>query len=370
MKLAQQRRRSALDNVRILWLEDNRDDVELGLATLRQAGFEPACQVVQSRKAFTDRLRSKAFDVVLADFQLPSWDAVKAFDIVRKTDSHLPFIMVTGALAESTAIRCIKRGITDYVLKESIARLPVSLRLALVTKSLREKSAQAEKALRQAETESREQLRKLAAHIESVREEERKRIAREVHDVLGQALTGLKLDLAWLTARLDSGDRSVLRRARAMSRLIDSTVQTVRKITTELRPGILDQLGLFAAIEWQVDQFQIRTGIRCHCAIKCHDLQLDSTSSIALFRVFQEVLANVARHARAARVDVTVSASDETLLMEVKDNGRGIDQKVVFSGKSLGILGMRERVHMLGGEIRIEGVSRRGTTVAVTVPLT
>jgi two-component system sensor histidine kinase UhpB len=369
MSLVLPRSRWRGDNVRILWLEDNANDVELGLAALRRAGFQPNCQVVQSRTAFTDRLRSSPFDVVLADFQLPAWTGDKAFDILRKTDSQIPFIMVTGALPESTAIRCIQRGITDYVLKDSMARLPISLRLALVTKSLREKSARAEKALRQAETESREQLRRLAAHIESVREEERKRIAREVHDVLGQALTALKLDLAWLAARLDPSNRRLQRRALSMSRLIDSTVQTVRKITTELRPGILDQLGLFAAIEWQAEQFQARSGVRCHCAISCPDLKIESTSSITLFRVFQEILTNVARHAKARRVETTLRVCDETLLMEVKDDGRGIAPRVVASGKSLGILGMRERVHLLGGEIRFAGVRGKGTTVSVTLPI-
>jgi len=121
------------------------------------------------------------------------------------------------------------------------------------------------------------------------------------------------MDLAWVASRLNSGDRKLLRRARAMSRLIDSTVQTVRKIATELRPGILDQLGLFAAIEWQVEQFEAQTGIRCSCSIDCPEWKLDNTSSIGLFRILQEILTNVIRHAKATEVKVAVGASKEKL---------------------------------------------------------
>jgi signal transduction histidine kinase len=190
-----------------------------------------------------------------------------------------------------------------------------------------------------------------------------------VHDVLGQALTGLKMDLAWVASRLNSGDRKLLRRARAMSRLIDSTVQTVRKIATELRPGILDQLGLFAAIEWQVEQFEAQTGIRCSCSIDCPEWKLDNTSSIGLFRILQEILTNVIRHAKATEVKVAVGASKEKLLLEVRDDGCGIDPRQVVNPKSLGILGMRERAHILGGEITIQGEQCRGTKVLVTIPI-
>jgi len=247
--------------------------------------------------------------------------------------------------------------------------LPVSVRLALVNKSLREKSARAEKALRLTERESREQLRRLPARTEAVREEERKRIAREVHDVLGQALTGLKMEMAWLVSRFGKKDGKMARRARTMSRLIDSTVQTVRKIATELRPGILDQLGLFAAIEWQTEQFQARTGVVCRCAIECPDRKLDNTASSALFRILQEILTNVARHAKAKRVDVAVRNGGGKLVLEVTDDGDGIRPSDVTNPKSLGILGMRERVRILGGEVTIRGWPGRGTSVVIKIPV-
>ena len=369
MKLVQASRRAASETIRILWLEDNPDEIALGLQTLRNAGLKVRCEAVESPDEFKQRLESRKFDIVLADYQLPSWSGIEALELLRKTSSEIPFILVTGTLPEAVAVRCIEQGITDYVLKETIVRLPVSIRLALVNKALREKTARAEKALRQAGRKSREQLRWLAAHAEAVREEERKRIAREVYDVFGQALTGLKMEMAWVVSRFAKKDAKLSQRARTMSRLIDSTVQTVRKIATELRPGILDQLGLFAAIEWQAEQFQKRTGITCHCSIECPDRKLHNTASSALFRILEEILTNVARHAKAKQVSVTVRDGRGRLVLEVRDNGAGIRPSDVTNPKSLGILSMRERVHIFGGEVTIRGWPGRGTSVVVKIPV-
>ncbi|HEX4646997.1 MAG TPA: PAS domain S-box protein, partial [Verrucomicrobiae bacterium] len=169
---------------------------------------------------------------------------------------------------------------------------------------------------------SREQLRALAAHLQSVREEERKLIAREIHDELGQSLTGLKMDLAWIRNRLQSPDAegtrpALLEKIGAMGSLIDGTANLIRKICTELRPGILDDLGLPAAIEWQAREFQSRTGIPCAVALETENLSLDPERSTAVFRIFQEVLTNVARHARATRVEVWAGRIEEQTVMQV-----------------------------------------------------
>jgi len=208
-------------------------------------------------------------------------------------------------------------------------------------------------------------LRRLAARIESLHEEERKRVAREVNDELGQALSGLKMDLAWVTARIQKNGH-LLRRARAMSRLIDRAVETARRIATELRPGVLDQLGLLPAIEWQAQQFEALTGIRTVCSINDKGHVLGLTPSVAVFRIIQEVLTNVARHAKATRVEISVASSDRNLFIEVEDNGKGMKAK----RESLGILGIRERLHLLGGSIEFEGRPGRGTRVSMSVPLT
>ena len=222
---------------------------------------------------------------------------------------------------------------------------------------------------------SGEQMRELAAHIEAVREEERTRIAREIHDELGQSLTGLKMDLSWVDKRIAEGGRgeSVERlrsKIAVMKGLIDGTIQSVRKISTELRPGILDDLGLVAAIEWQASDFQARTGIQCVvCSRVNDDLPVDERHSSAVFRIFQEILTNVARHAHATQVDVNLREAEGQLFLQVRDNGRGVTEKESVSLKSLGILGMRERALLLGGEFAIVGRPSMGTEVNVKIPL-
>ncbi|HZM85637.1 MAG TPA: PAS domain S-box protein [Blastocatellia bacterium] len=221
--------------------------------------------------------------------------------------------------------------------------------------------------------ESREQLRALSAHLQSVREEERTVIAREIHDELGQALTGLKMDLSYLQKTLTRVKTSELDRLTdttvSMSKLVDATIQTVRKIATDLRPGILDDLGLVAAIEWQAQDFQKRTGITCKFSPGVDDLDIDRDRSTASFRIFQETLTNVARHSGASAVAVSLDRRGDALALEIKDNGKGISEADISGRGSLGLLGMRERAQLLGGELKISGAPGEGTTVIVRIPL-
>jgi PAS domain S-box-containing protein len=220
---------------------------------------------------------------------------------------------------------------------------------------------------------SREQLRNLAAYIQSVREEERTKIAREIHDELGQALTGLKMSLSWLDKKLsEAGDvvpLSLLEEITSMSKLVDTTIQMVREISTELRPGVLDDLGLTAAIEWQAQEFQTRMGIRCSFTSSLENIILDKERSTVIFRIFQEALTNVVRHANATRINVSLKEEADNLILEVRDNGEGIKESEISNAKSLGLLGMRERAILLGGEIKISGTPRKGTKVTVRIPL-
>lgn len=221
--------------------------------------------------------------------------------------------------------------------------------------------------------ESREQLRALAMRLESVREEERARIAREIHDELGQVLTGLKMDIAWLNNQLvgtDNGTSSYRCREKldSMSELIDSTIRSVRRIVTELRPGILDSLGLLAAVEWAAQTFQTRMGIRCQCTVP-GEVAVDQTQSITIFRILQEALTNVARHAQASRVTIRLSKRAGTLRLEVKDNGKGMTEGDIDDTHALGLFGMRERARLLGGDLDVQTALGKGTTVRVRIPL-
>lgn len=219
---------------------------------------------------------------------------------------------------------------------------------------------------------SLDQLRGLAARLQTVREEERKRISLEIHDQLGQELTSLKLDLSWLKGRLPlrgPGAGAMQERLQSMMKSFDTAIRTVRRISTELRPAILDSLGLKAAIEWQAKEFQTRTGIQVRLTLPSADIGLDPEPSTAFFRIFQEILTNAARHSRATRLDILLQRKDGRLLLEVDDNGKGLSAKALTDPKSLGLLGMRERALLFGGEVSIHGSRAKGTSVAVRMPL-
>jgi PAS domain S-box-containing protein len=230
------------------------------------------------------------------------------------------------------------------------------------------------KRVQEALLNSRNQLAALAVRLESVREEERTRIALEVHDVLGQALTGLKLDVAWVHKRITESiepaqHAAVLTRLASALELLDSTIQSVRDIATTLRPGVLDELGLEAAVEWQAREFQHRTGIICETTIWPRNMVLGPEQSTALFRILQEILTNVARHAQATNVHIRLEQSGEQVSLQVEDNGRGISDVERSGSNAFGLLGMRLRAQQQGGTFDVQGTSGTGTTVTVRIPL-
>jgi len=220
--------------------------------------------------------------------------------------------------------------------------------------------------------ESHDKLRQLAAHLQSVREEERTHIAREIHDELGQMLTALKMDVALLQRKVKNVNPNLneaVNDMQAMSGLIDDTIKSVRKIATELRPEILDELGIKDAIEWETQIFRNRTGIECEFITNLNEQNLERDQATALFRILQETLTNIARHANATEVKVSLNHEDNELIMEIIDNGKGITDAETQGEKSLGILGMRERTMLLGGEFKIQGISGKGTKVIVRIPI-
>ncbi len=225
---------------------------------------------------------------------------------------------------------------------------------------------QAEEALKK----SKEKLRALSARIQSVREEERENISREIHDDLGQRLTGLKMDLAWLLRNLKPDQSELKEKAKTMSQLIDQTVGTIRRISTELRPRILDDFGLVAALEWQALEFANKTGIPCHFRSTVRKLDLTADLSIAVFRIFQEALTNVARHSQATRVEASLKKDAQGLFLTIRDNGRGISEKEITRSQSLGLVGMRERALIFGGLVTIQGRKGKGTSVILRLPAT
>lgn len=217
------------------------------------------------------------------------------------------------------------------------------------------------------------QLRDLTAYLQSVREEERKYLARELHDELGQQLTALKMDLSWLAeksaAQNDSAQRTIAEKSKTMIAAVDEAMNATRRIVGELRPAALDELGLEAAVEWLAQDFQKRTNIVCSLETDFNERELNQNLTTTMFRIVQECLTNIIRHASATRANIRLKKANGDLLLEVEDDGRGINESDASAAHSFGILGMRERALLLGGTIEIERRSAaQGTRVVVRIP--
>lgn len=320
---------------------------------------------VETRAEFEAALEHAPADVVLCDHSPPEADAAGALQAARARAPDAPFIFLAEQLGEESVVDSLKGGAADLVLKSHLERLPHAVRRALREHA----ESRAHRAADEQLVHHHEQLRALTAYLQYVREEERARIAREIHDELGQMLTNLKIELAWLAGRLPKNRRLLREKAAQMLGHLDALMHTVRQIVTELRPGILDELGLVAALEWQASEFQRRTGLRCTFAAQVSAERWDNDITTALFRIFQETLTNVLRHARATQVTVRLTEDAQHLTLEIVDNGRGITEAEIANTHSIGLLGMRERAALLGGEISLTGAPGRGTTVVIRLPI-
>lgn len=353
------------------------DDDTRNLTALQGLLSDMPVRVVTARSG-EEALRcilKQDFAVILLDARMPGMDGFEVAKLIRGRERvrHTPIIFLTGAYEDTPSMtRGYEAGAVDYIVKPlrpEILKSKISVFVDLYRKNVALMQEINER--RAAETHlkaSQESLRALAARLQSVREEEWTRIAREFHDQLGQELTALKMDVNWIANRLPADAQALRKRAESMSNLIDSSMESVRQIVSRLRPDVLDQLGLTAAIAWQADDFQRRSGIRCQLTLPEEAVRLDRPRSTALFRIFQELLTNVARHANASRVGVAMQSDADRVVLAVEDNGRGIDGAVAFSPKSLGLMGVRERLLPFSGHVDVEGVRGKGTLVRVTLP--
>jgi signal transduction histidine kinase len=352
------------EKLRILHLEDVEEDAELVRHELQRAGLVAVITRVDHRESFIHELGTHPPDIILSDYSLPSFDGVQALSLAQSMVPDIPFIFVSGALGEDRAIELVKSGATDYLLKSRLGRIGTALRRALREVAERKQAALYQEQLRI----SNDQQRALTARLQSVREEERTRIARELHDELGQSLTALKLDVEWIRRRLGPDPPEVMNKTASLISLIDATIQAIRRIAAELRPGILDDLGFLTALEWQVKELGQRTGLECTVRVDKWNIDLDRERSTAMFRILQEALTNIVRHADATKVQVSLTDTHGDIVMEVRDNGRGITVPAFTGTHSLGILGMQERARMVGGTVAIAPIPTGGTCVCVTIP--
>lgn len=481
--------------MRLLMVEDSADDAKLTLDVLREGGFDIDCLRVETAAAMQDALAGGNWDVILSDYNLPSFSAAEALAVSKDCGLDLPFIIVSGCIGEEAAVALMKAGAHDFVMKGRAARLVPTVQRGLLEAETRRQFQLAQAELEKSEARfraiasnlpgmvfqflrradgailfpyvsdgsrallgldppalqdkpalfmdliapedrasydqsmagsatnfttwnwegrikkgtekdikwislrasprrtsrrevvwdgimtditqnklaeievkrSREQLAELSSYLQKVKEEERARIAREIHDDLGGTLTAIKIDLLWLHNRLQAERLDLQEKVDSMDLLVDRAIEVTARIASDLRPGILD-FGIVAAIEWQAREFQSRTGIRCETASASEEISLDPDLSVNLFRIFQETLTNVTKHANASMVRVTIGESDGWLDLEVHDNGRGITRDDMSKPKSFGIRGMLERTRHLGGNIEISGAPGKGTTLSVRLP--
>jgi PAS domain S-box-containing protein len=320
-----------------------------------------------SKKAFT-KLQSKGY-VRYEDLPL------------RTKDGHeiaVEFVSNVYQVNHHKVIQCNIRDVTDRKLAEEKLRKAhdelerrVAERTAQLSESnrlLRQEIAE-RKIIEENLEESRERLRYLSTHLRRVREGERTSLSRELHDELGQVLTGIKMDVAWIGRRVPEGSTMIVERVHALLTLIDTAILSVQRISMALRPPALDDFGLQEALQLATEDFEKRTTIVCELLSKPQNILLKKEIATEAFRIFQEALTNIGRHALAQKVTVSLHHAGDRFSMEVSDNGRGITEKEIRDPKSIGLTGMRERAFALGGTLTITGTRGEGTTITLSVPL-
>jgi PAS domain S-box-containing protein len=275
-------------------------------------------------------------------------------------------IVITALRDQNGALRGFGGLVSDQVLSQRAEGTPPSLR-EVRDRRVKERTNQLGPTNREL-AESLSQTRALAARLQAVREKERRVMAREIHDNLGQTLTAMNMDLVWLIQRLPGAETSLQVRVNSLLQRVDTAILWGRKMAAESRPGILDHFGLSAALEWLAQDFQARTGIKCKVVLPVADVLLDDESSTGVFRICEETLTNVAHHAAATRVVVKVTKDRQFLVFEVLDNGRGFVQAAIIPEKSLGLLAMKERARTFGGTFAIRSDPGKGTSATIRVP--
>lgn len=374
--------------------DDSASLLALSSLLVDRSGYEVI--TARSGKEALRQVLNHDFAVILLDVSMPNMDGFETAEAIHShpRSASVPIIFVTAHYADEIhRMKGYQKGAVDYLFTPIIPQIlqtKVAVFVELAKKNLQlqyqkheleklntdlqaqrvldlehiNERRQAEEALRQ----SQEELRQLANYQERIKEDERKRIAREIHDELGQNLLALRIDIAMLHARTHSTHPRLNRKVHAVLDQIDATMKAMRAIINNLRPTVLD-LGLNAAIEWQIKEFQRRTGIQCELVISERDLVLDDNRATALFRILQESLNNVFRHARATRTRIEVSQADGRVLMRVADNGIGIFPGCRRKANSFGLIGIKERASTLGGDVLIETEKDKGTTLVVTIPI-
>jgi signal transduction histidine kinase len=351
--------------LRVLIVEDEPTDAELTLAALADGGFDCTPTVAATRAEFESAFAEGRFDLIVADYHLPDFTGLEALERVRRRDPLVPFVLVSGALGEERAVEALRAGATDYVLKQGLARLGAAVNRALDERREHEHHLATRRALEL----SQERLRALSRRLLEVQEEERARLARDLHDDIGQVLTALKI-------RLESLARSDPAAGVRLVECIETTqnaLERVRQLSLSLRPAQLDDLGLEAALRSHVQRQAHVGAINGHFEVAGAPRDVPPEIETACFRVAQEAITNVLRHARAGNLWVRLAAAEGQLALSVRDDGAGFDldsaRRRVAAGASLGLVGMEERIAQAGGSLEVRTAPGQGTLLLATFAL-
>jgi signal transduction histidine kinase len=347
----------------ILIIEDVPRDAEAIEAELRQEAVPFRARRLETRQQFIEALENAPPDIVLSDFTLPEFNALEALRVLQQTRPDIPFILVTGTRSEEVAVECIKEGADDYILKWSLKRLPSAIRNAL-----RQRAMEREKAAAEA------QVRELPRLILQAQESERRRVARELHDSVNQLLSSVKFRIQSLEARLPREDRGPLHEEVERTRaLLEKAIREVRRISRNLRPSELDDLGLVPALRSLCAEFGERTGLAVDLQAPEALKKLPGEIELCAYRIVQEALNNISKHAEAQRVTVELGSQNGNLHLRVRDDGRGFDAAAVAARgpkeAGMGLLDIAERARLVGGVAAISSTPGAGTEVAVELPL-
>ena len=339
----------------ILVIEDNEGDFilieEFLLAQFEDAAIKHCKNYTTAKKVLTDH--ADQFNVILLDLSLPDKHGVDLIKEVVSFGVTVPIIVLTGYIDFEFGVKSLSLGVSDYLLKEELTAL--SLYKSIIYNVERKKiTATLE--------ESEKRVRTFAKQLSDVVEEERSRIAREIHDEFGQQLSGLKMSLTSLKRFSEPGN-DIASVIDALLLDINQSISTIRQIANELRPALLDKLGLFAAIEWLLNQFQQKSGMDTRIYIDIDQPPIDKSIEINIFRIFQEVLTNIYKHANATLVNIRIENRDGVINMKIIDNGRGIKSSTLHNPMSMGLLNMKERAILIGAELNISSADNSGTTV-------
>lgn len=352
----------------VLVIDDNPSKLKALVAIISRMGLDVT--TASSGREALRLLLKQDFAVILLDVKMPVMDGFETATLIhgRPRSAHTPIIFITAeADSDSDRFHGYTMGAVDYIFSPIMPEvLCAKVRVFVDLFYLQRKLILQTDELRQ----SKQLLHQLASHQEWIKEEERKRIAREIHDELGQNLLALRIDASMLHARTGTMHPKLNEKAQYALNQIDATIKSVRAIINDLRPPVLD-LGLQAAIEWQIEEFRRRCGIACDIVVENEDFDsgLDEKSATALFRILQESLTNVMRHAKATQVQVELNRNAVCLYMRITDNGIGLNQDAGKKGKTFGLQGIKERIRMLDGELKIDSAPRKGTSLTISIPL-